>query len=82
MALAGDLDAARRAAKRNAHGAVARGERRRERTDFDGGGKRLIAEQRVGGRERETIHRAARHQTIALIAVAAMILHGTRRPNR
>ena len=47
---AGNIDAARRAAERDPHGAIARGEGGRERADFDGGGKRRIAEQRVGGR--------------------------------
>ena len=45
------------------------------------GRERLVSDQRVRRRQRQPIHRAARRQAIALRAVAAAVLHRTRRAN-
>src|SRR5581483_4189238 len=68
--------AARGAGERNAHGAATRGEGGSERADLDAGGERRVAQQRVGGGKRQSVHRSARHQPVALRAIAAAILHG------
>ena len=77
----GDIGAARRSRERDAHRAFARGEGRAERTDLDRGGERRVSDQRIRRREREPVHRAARRQAVALRAVAAAVLHRTRRPD-
>ena len=73
-----DLGRALRAGQRHPHRAVARGERRAERSDLDRRRERRIADQRVGDGQRQRVHRAARRQAVALRAVAPGILHRRR----
>ena len=75
----GDVGVARGARQRDANRAVTRGKRRAERADLDGRREWLVSDQCVGRRKRQTVHRAARRQAIALRAVPAAILHRTGR---
>ena len=55
----GDIGIARGAGERDPNRAVARRERRAERADFDRGCERRVADQRIRGRQRQPVHRAA-----------------------
>ena len=79
---AGDIGIARGSRQRDAHRAAARGELCAERTDFDSRRERLIADQRIRGRQRQPIHRAARHQAVALGAGTSAVLYRTCRADR
>ena len=57
----GDIGIARRARQRDANRAAARREGGAERTDLDAGRERFVADQRIRGRQRQPVHRAARH---------------------
>ena len=72
---AGDICITRGARQRDAHGAAACGELGAERTDLDGRGERFVAGQRIRGRQRQPIHRAARHQAITLGAGTSAVLY-------
>ncbi|MGX1282384.1 hypothetical protein AB7M50_001509 [Bradyrhizobium elkanii] len=79
---AADIRIARRAGKGDAHRAAACGEAGAERADLHRGGEQVIADQRVGGRQRKPVHRSARHETVALRARTPAVLHRACRADR
>ena len=79
---AGNIRIARGPRQRDTHRAAARGELCSERTDFDSRRERLIAGQRICGRQRQPVHRPARHQAVTLDAGTSAILYRTCRADR